>query len=152
MISCFTSQFLFYWYNFIQHYSSDLPTFQFGELKSHQSLRNIFYDRCLNVFYTCQRKKWAVMSAMYYLHLLLGCSLLLCSTAAFEKQHRRGEHWEFLVPSPWQVYEVWRWSKVSLWGIRETWARTGEAAPFIEGCCASLLWYATLARGKQIKK
>lgn len=102
--------------------------------------------------HTCQRKKWAVLLAMYYLHLLLGCSLLLCSTAAFEKQHRRGEHWEFLVPSPWQVYEVWRWSKVSLWGIRAAWARTGEAAPFIEGCCASLLWYATLARGKQIKK
>lgn len=30
---------------------------------------------------------------------------------------------EFLVPSPWQVYDVWRWSGVSLWGIRTDWAR-----------------------------
>lgn len=80
------------------------------------------------------------------LHLPLCCSLLCSSAVLLDSSTEEVNTESFPCP------QVWRWSKVSLWGIRAARAPAGDAAPFIEGCCASLLWYATLAKEKQVKK
>lgn len=118
-----------------------------GAKEPSESKKHVWRQMFICFSYLSKEEK---SSTIYTYLLVVVCYsvLPLCLKRSTEEVNTES----FSYTSPWQVYEVWRWSKVSLWGIRAAWARTGEAAPFIEGCCASLLWYATLARGKQIKK